>query len=169
MKTRISLVCLASISAISCISLVGCADDSIAKKQATNVQATFEKPVTLASDEIDLLAECQGEAEFTVDIDSGDESDRFFLDAYRQAAAHVPKEERQRYEQSVKAARANLAAVERDLLQSIDAAERRTFRSELFGAEAEKRWARCDDLIVTRFPKIHAEMIAKARALGFNP
>jgi len=132
------------------------------------VQATLKKPDPLALDEIDLLAECQGEEEFAVDTDSGDESDRFFIDAYRQAATHVPMGQRQRYEEKMKGVMVDLGATVRDLDQSTDVDERRRYRSKLFGAEAKKLWDRCDKLMSARFPKIEAEMIAKARALGIN-
>ena len=168
MRTGNSLVFLTWISVILCSSLAGCVDDPGVKTQATNVQATLEKPVTLTFEEIDLLAECQGHEEFAVEIDPDDELVRMFLDAYRQAATYIAIEQRQQYEQRMKGVQANLAAAWRDFPQSSNAAERQRYRSEIFGAEAEKLWNRCDVLIVTRFPKIDDEMIAKARALGIN-
>jgi hypothetical protein len=163
MRTGFSRLTLLSV--VLCSSLVSCADDSNTNKQTTVVQASSKKPDPLALDEIDLLAECHGEEEFWVDTDSGDESDRFLFGAYRQAAANVPMGQRQRYEERMKSVMADLGATVRDLDQSTDVDERRRYRSKLFGAEAENRWDRCDTLMSARFPKIEAEMIAKARAL----
>lgn len=167
MRTRFSLACLTSISVALCTSLIGCTDEPSTNRQATAVQAKVEEAFTLSSDEIDLLAECQGHEEFfATGVDPDDELGLLFVDAYRQAATHVPMGQRQQYEKKMKGVAENLAATNRDLDQSTDVAERRVYRSKLLGAEAQKLWDRCDSLMITRFPKIDGNMVAKARALG---
>ena len=172
MNPRIFLAFVAPIFVMLYGSLIGCSDDSKTSargsdSQAKSTYATLSNPVSLTSDETDLLAQCHGRYEFLENKFPPEKDFRILHDAYRKAAVHVPTDHRQDYDRKVGAIHVKLT----ELLialggTGISDAERQRFEYELYGPKHQDLIKQCSGLLRTRFPSVEGELMAKAKAEG---